>query len=121
MPGKVKIIVYRLGQEPVVEEIEDNFRAMQGIVGGYLSGHYIAPDLQIMCHDEGKLIRLPPNRWVPRLQDAICGDFFVSRHDGAGETVDVTAADVGLCGREILPLESVGFKNGVWGMGRPSN
>ena len=114
---QVKIIVYRVGKEPVLESIPDDYKAMQQIVGGYLGGHHIAPNLQIMCHDEGKLIGLTPNRWVPRLQDAICGDFFVTRHDEEGETQDVTEKDLALCSQSIVSLSEVGYRKGAWRTG----
>lgn len=95
----VKVIAYRAGQEPVVEDIPDTLEAMQELVGGYIEGLTIehTPDgegLQIICNETGKLNGLTPVAFVPKYQDVICGDFLVSRHDNEGETVDVTEADV---------------------------
>ena len=51
----MKAIMKRVGQPPVMEEIENELKAFQDAVGGYIETVQIARDLLIICDEEGVL------------------------------------------------------------------
>jgi len=89
----VNVVVYRVGEEPFVETIEDTLDAQQEIVGGYIEGVGLGNSLLLICNEEGKLKGLPPNRLVPG-RDLIVGNFFVTRTNSEGESDNITEADL---------------------------
>ena len=93
MSGTVKVIVYRVGQAPVIEEIPNTLESMQGLVGGYIEYVPLSDTFCLICNEEGKLVDLPPNRLAINI-DVICGDFFVSRDASNGELQSVEDADL---------------------------
>ena len=89
----VRVAVYRVGADAVVESIEDSLDAQQKLVGGYIEGLGLGNSLLLICNEEGKLKGLPPNRFVPG-RDLIVGDFFVTRTNSEGESDDIEEADL---------------------------
>jgi hypothetical protein len=99
----IRVLVYRVGQAPVVEEISDSLDALQAIVGGYIEPVPLAPNILLICNERGKLDGLPFNRTVcvrgPPFNRATCGvegivgDFFVVRTEGP-EFVSLRATDI---------------------------
>jgi len=91
-----RIIVKRVGEDPVFEEIENALEPMQKVVGGYLQGVYLVDDANLMlyCNEEGKFSHLPANFFSSRLRDIIVGDVFLARHDNHGELVSVLDEDM---------------------------
>lgn len=99
MPKTIKVIMVRVGQDPMVEDMDNSLEAMQKAVGGYLEGAALKPGVMLMCNEEGKLKKLPTNRYVLGA-DLIVGDFFITRHNKAGDNVSLTKADI----EQLLPL-----------------
>jgi len=98
MSTKLRVIVCRVGQPPVVEEIATGLKPMQDIVGGYiedvrLEGEYGGAGVDLYCDEEFLLKSYQPNRLI-RNDLAIHGDFFISAHDEEGETVTLTDAQL---------------------------
>lgn len=67
---------------PVVMELDDSLEAMSAIVGGRIEA--ISPfndSVDLICHEEGKLLGSPPNRAIldeaGNVCDVICGTFFL--------------------------------------------
>lgn len=84
LPGgiKIKILVVEPMKMPYEKEIKGDLREMQDIVGGTIQAVYPFQDMAaIVCNDDGKLIGLPPNRFLRdgggEPYDVICGTFFV--------------------------------------------
>lgn len=84
----MKVLAYKVGQEPVVMEIENSLTALQEFVGGYIEVVSIShQDLKytylLICNEEGKLYNLPPNRWLHDENgdaiDLLCGDFLICK------------------------------------------
>ena len=67
---------------------------MQQQVGGYIEMVTLEDGIDLVCNEEGKLDGYPINRRIPEIRDTVRGDFFISRHDDEGETVDLTDEDV---------------------------
>lgn len=92
--NKLRVIVCRVGQDPVVEFIDKGLDAMQKIVGGYiecvrLDGDTFGHGIDLWCDEEFLLKDYCPNRLIGGRQ-AIHGDFFIAAHDGEGETIGLT-------------------------------
>lgn len=70
-------------QSPRKITIDDTLDAMQRIVGGSIQAVYpFEEPVALICHEEGKLLRLPLNRALRSLDtgmiyDIIAGDFFL--------------------------------------------
>ena len=70
-------------QSPRKITIDDTLDAMQRIVGGPIQAVYpFQEPVALICHEEGKLLRLPLNRALRstdtgEIYDIIAGDFFL--------------------------------------------
>ena len=78
----MKILVVEPGKAPYVREIAHGLKAMQQVVGGPIQAVYPFQDsAALVCHEEGKLLKLPLNRALRTedgtVYDIISGPFFV--------------------------------------------
>ena len=63
---------------PREQEISGDLAAMQTIVGGLIQAVYpFEEPVALVCNDEGKLLGLHMNRYVPEIRDVIAGTFFL--------------------------------------------
>lgn len=98
MSNLLTVIVCRVGQPAVVEQIAPGLKPMQDIVGGYiecvrLEGTPFEHGIDLWCDEEFLLKDYKPNRIIgPSL--TIHGDFFIAAHDDEGETLGLTDAEV---------------------------
>lgn len=79
----IQVVIVEPGLEPRVENIRNELRVLQSVVGGHIE--MINPfddNVAIICNEEGKLRRLPHNRTLRdeqgRLLDSLLGTFFVT-------------------------------------------
>lgn len=86
------VIIKRAGKAPEVAEIENNLRAFQTIVGGYVEAVQKADGSVIWCNDEGLIANLPPNVMVDG--HGFYGDLVIGAVDRRGENVSLTDAQV---------------------------
>ena len=85
MEDKIRVLVIEPGKNPEEREIPNTLKALQKIVGGYIETvalHRSVKDgelerIDIVCNEEGKLLGLPKNRIIKRLNDIICGTFLI--------------------------------------------
>lgn len=70
----MKIVVKKVGQNPEVMEIENDFHEMQEIVGGHIEAFNVVDNILCVCNEEGKLDGLDPNFRFNG--DVIVGDVF---------------------------------------------
>ena len=91
----MKILVIEPMKEPYVKEIDGELETMQNIVGGIIQAIYPFdhPEIALVCNDEGKLMRLRPNRAL---------------FDDDGNIVDIVAGTFFLCS---APTESENFES----------
>ena len=87
----MRIILYEVGKEPVVKEIENKLNPMKQIVGGWIEAFTQPNGIILVCNEEGKLIGLPMNRVM--FNELIAGNFFLCRSNGE-EFADVTDDDI---------------------------
>ena len=67
MNEKIKILLVEPNKVARFIEMEDDLKAMQHIVGGYIAEYFpFDDDAVIVCNDEGKLDGLPLNRAIYR-------------------------------------------------------
>jgi len=101
----VKVIVARVGEAPVVEDMEDSLAAMQAIAGGYVEHVRLSATVGMYFDEEGRLKGKPLNRLVPDdhgNQWDILGDLFLASHDDEGGLCSLSDADT----EKWLPLLS---------------
>ena len=65
MKKKMTVLVLEPEKAPYVKEIENSLEGMQSEVGGLVQALFpFADPVALLCHDEGKLIGLPWNRFL---------------------------------------------------------
>lgn len=90
-----------------MEEIENDLKSYQKYVGGIIQVVPLTDEIDIICNDEGKLLRLPFNRaWFydGSLADIFCGDILACRHDDSGNFTDIKDEDIPVITKALRPL-----------------
>ena len=87
MKNKIRILVVEPNKEPYIKSIEHTLENLQKIVGGLVEFVELDEDVDLVCNEEGKILRLEMNRFIPN--DIICGTFFLAGHKN-GETISLT-------------------------------
>lgn len=78
---KIKVLLKEPYKEAEVKEIEDKLANWQKLVGGYIQCLPAPFDdtMDIVCNEEGKLMHLDGNFFLPEYDDFMCGSVaFVS-------------------------------------------
>lgn len=74
----MRVLIVEPMKPPREQEISGDLAAMQVIVGGLIQAVYpFEEPVALVCNDEGKLLNLPMNRYVPEIRDVIAGTFFL--------------------------------------------
>lgn len=79
----MKALLVEPMEPPRAVEISDDLATYQQLVGGLIQFVYPFPEdnVGLVCNDEGKLLHLPPNRFLRTESgvpyDVICGTFVV--------------------------------------------
>lgn len=92
----MKVVIKKAGEDPAVSEIENNLKALQKFVGGYIEIiHLPKSKLVVIMDEEGKLKDREINLYfkVGRFIDYICGDFIISAQQH-GNFRDLTDEEV---------------------------
>lgn len=76
-----------------------HLETLQGLVGGYLEClRDIWPGVDAWINEEGRLISMPPNRFVfasdGRAWGEVLGNIAITRHDDQGGVIGLTRADL---------------------------
>jgi hypothetical protein len=89
---KVRALIVPVHQEPSEIMIENNFREMQKLVGGYIEYFQLDGKTNAVLNEEGKINGMEGNRLVGN--EIICGDFLVVGDNGMGESASLTDEQV---------------------------
>lgn len=92
---KIRILVCEPHKKPYTKVIDNNYKAMQAVVGGYIESTYPFEDnVIVFCNEEGKITGLDLNRGLRqdgKLYDIIAGTFFVCGDEWeTGESISLT-------------------------------
>ena len=76
----MRVLIVEPGKLPYSKDIGNDYTDFQEIVGGTFAACYpFNDDVALICHDEGKILNLTPNRVLLGLDgrpiDVICGTF----------------------------------------------
>ncbi|MBT1161758.1 DUF3846 domain-containing protein [Bifidobacterium sp. SO1] len=94
---RIRVIVVRPGRHPEIRHIENTLASLQHEVGGYIEMIRIAPGIDIICNEEGKINGSIPNRGLivdGEIAEVVYGTFLIVSKDtdkgvyrsfGAGE------------------------------------
>lgn len=94
------VLVVEPEKRPYTKEIDGRLETMQELVGGYIEALYPFEDLvALVCNEEGKLSRLPPNRVLygedGKPYDIVSGTFFIcGAPDGNDDFASLTEEQV---------------------------
>jgi len=89
---KIRGLLYRVGQAPVLTEVEPTLEALGAVVGGYIETVQLSEEIALVCNEGRDMLSLPPNRWL--LTDMMRGDFIVVAWDSEGYFVSLSDAAV---------------------------
>lgn len=88
----MKVVVFEPLKPGRIEEIENDLRIFQNIVGGYIETVTYPSGHVMVCNEEGKLLNLPQNMRMIMPNgnwDLIFGTFFFAKDDGEGNLTDI--------------------------------
>ena len=75
----IQILVVPPGTAPYAHMLDNTLEAMQSLIGGYITSFDAGVfDTVGIAHDEGMLLRLPPNRLIAATGAIIFGTFFIA-------------------------------------------
>ena len=78
-PATMNILVVSPGAAPYPHTLDNSLEAMQELIGGTVTSFDAGVfDAVGIAHDEGLLLRLPPNRLIPATGAIIFGTFFIA-------------------------------------------
>ena len=78
LSNKIRILVVEAFKEPYQIRIEHTLKNLQKVVGGYIEILQLEHNIDLICNDEGKINRLPLNRFVD--YNIIAGTFIIAGH-----------------------------------------
>lgn len=91
MSNKIRILVVEPFKEPYQIRIEHTLKNLQKIVGGYIEILQLDYNTDLVCNDEGKINRLPLNRFID--YDIIAGTFIIAGHKDS-ETISLSRKQI---------------------------
>ncbi len=78
-PATIEVLVVSPGAAPYPHTLDNTLDAMQELIGGNVTSFDAGiSDTVGIAHDEGMLLRLPPNRHIPATGAVIFGTFFIA-------------------------------------------
>lgn len=93
----MRVIVFEPGKESQVQDIGEDLKSMQKIVGGYTEAVPLPNSaLCVICNKDGRLLNLPPN------VAGFVGTIFIVRSEGA-EMVGLTDEDLATLAIDFPP------------------
>ena len=88
---KIRVLIIEPNKEPYQIRIEHTLKNLQKIVGGYIEILQLDYNTDLVCNDEGKINRLPLNRFID--YDIIAGTFIIAGHKDS-ETISLSRKQI---------------------------
>jgi hypothetical protein len=88
----MKMMVKKVGENPAVVDLPDEYDTLKDAVGGYIEAVYLDKGVMLWCNEEGKLIGLPHNLSIGGA--SLEGDLIFTADDGEGGNKDLTDEQV---------------------------
>ena len=94
----IRVLMVAPHEPPEVTYLENKLEVLQTAVSigadyrGLIEIVGLSEDTCIVCHEEGKLIGLPPNRRLGR--DILCGVFYIAGQNKDGDLTSLTEAQI---------------------------
>ena len=63
------VIIKEPGKDPILTDINNNLKALQDAVGGYIETFTIGDGMTVICNEEGRILGLPYNCTFKNWQD----------------------------------------------------
>ena len=89
--NKIRVLIVEPNKEPYQIRIEHTLKNLQKIVGGYIEILQLDYNTDLVCNDEGKINRLPLNRFID--YDIIAGTFIIAGHKDS-ETISLSRKQI---------------------------
>lgn len=92
---KIRVLALLPTEYAKAVTIDNTLEAMQQFVGGLIECLPMDDpdaDIVLVCNDEGKLMQLPPNRWLWGGQDLLVGPAFIAAGDEEGNLCSLSDA-----------------------------
>lgn len=98
---RMRVLVFRPEEPPVVQEVDNTLESMQKLVGGYIDLLTVDNDrfggIDLCVNDEGRVANLPYCITVKTANGnthRIFGTAFLLRHDSEGESMGLRDEDI---------------------------
>jgi hypothetical protein len=88
---KIYAVVKQPGRDPSVQQVDDDLKTLQGLVGGYLEEIRLTGVLTLLCNEDGRRLGLQANLHLP--VGTIAGTVLVVAHTASGATRSLTAGE----------------------------
>ena len=89
--NKIRVLIVEPNKESYQIKIEHTLKNLQKIVGGYIEILQLDYNTDLVCNDEGKINRLPINRFID--YDIIAGTFIIAGHKDS-ETISLSRKQI---------------------------
>ena len=89
--NKIRVLIVEPNKESYQIKIEHTLKNLQKIVGGYIEILQLDYNTDFVCNDEGKINRLPLNRFID--YDIIAGTFIIAGHKDS-ETISLSKKQI---------------------------
>ena len=106
---KIKVLVVEPEQLPRVEIIHNTLEAKKKIIGGHIEVIGLSDTADLICHEGGKILKLPPNRRFKN--DVIVGTFMIVGSNGSEHFCSLSDEDIEKYQRQFQEIEHLDMKD----------
>lgn len=109
----MRVLAYHKGRSPQIEDISNELDKLQEFVGGYIQTVTLAPNLILVCNDDGKILGLDSvaiwlNTKTNEIMDVIVGDFFLCGTTETGEDFDdISEVGISIAMRQLISVHDM--------------
>ncbi|MFI3284100.1 MAG: DUF4314 domain-containing protein [Erysipelotrichaceae bacterium] len=100
----IEVVSVLPGLKPCKHIIKNDLHSLQEMVGGCIEVIELEDEIDLICHEEGKLIGLKANRKIGH--DIIAGPFLIVRNNLKGEFISLTVEQMNKYLRRFDAIET---------------